>query len=218
MSAPVDVLVEAVVFVIVVAGVVTVPVNVGEAKFAFKFNAVCWAVETGFAVSAVLSTLPRPTIVDVIPLTVPVNVGEAKFAFKFSAVCWAVETGFAVSAVLSTLPRPTIVDVIPTVVPPTHKLPLMPTPPATISAPVDVLVETVVFVIVVAGVVTVPVNVGEAKLAFKSNAVCWAVETGFAVSAVLSTLPRPTIDLDIPPTVPVNVGEAKLAFKSNAVC
>ena len=41
---------------------------------------------------------------------------------------------------------------------------------------------------------TVPVNVGEAKFALRSRAVCWAVETGLAVSAVLSTLPRPTLD------------------------
>ena len=38
-----------------------VPVNAGDARFAFRFNAVCCAVDTGFAVSAVLSTLHRPT-------------------------------------------------------------------------------------------------------------------------------------------------------------
>ncbi len=48
---------------------------------------------------------------------------------------------------------------------------------------------------------TVPVNVGLARLAFKSKAVCCAVETGLAVSAVLSTLDN------TPPNVPVNVGE-----------
>jgi hypothetical protein len=34
---------------------------------------------------------------------------------------------------------------------------------------------------------------------------------------VLSTLPKPTIDLDIPATVPVNVGFANGAFASSAV-
>lgn len=34
----------------------TVPVNVGEATLALRFNAVCCAVDTGFAASEVLST------------------------------------------------------------------------------------------------------------------------------------------------------------------
>ena len=59
------------------------------------------------------------------------------------------------------------------------------------------------------GAVTMPVNVGVALLAFRSNAACCAVDTGLAVSAVLSTEPKPTIDLVIPETVPVNVGVAR---------
>ena len=55
------------------AGSVTVPVNVGEARFAFKLRAVWVAVDTGLFASLVLSTFPRPTIVAVIPETVPVN-------------------------------------------------------------------------------------------------------------------------------------------------
>ena len=45
------------------AGVVDngVPVNVGEAKLAFKFNAVCCVVDTGLLASEVLSTFPKPT-------------------------------------------------------------------------------------------------------------------------------------------------------------
>jgi hypothetical protein len=54
---------------------------------------------------------------------------------------------------------------------------------------------------------TVPVKVGEARFAFRFKAVCWAVLTGLLASDVLSTFPRPTIDLEIPDTVPVNVGE-----------
>ena len=63
---------------------------------------------------------------------------------------------------------------------------------------------------------TVPVNVGEAKGAFKSNAVCVAVETGLLASEVLSTLLKPTIVLSIPETVPVNVGLLIGAFKDSA--
>ena len=51
--------------------------------------------------------------------------------------------------------------------------------PSTTRAPVDV---------------TVPVNVGLSRLALRSSAVCVAVDTGFAESAVLSTFPRPTED------------------------
>ena len=49
------------------------------------------------------------------------------------------------------------------------------------------------------------------------RAACVAVETILAKSAVLSTLPRPTMAFVMPDTVPVNVGEAKLAFKLRAV-
>ena len=49
-------------------------------------------------------------------------------------------------------------------------------------------------------------------------AVACAVDTGFAVSDVLSTFPRPTWALVTPETVPVNVGFAFGAFRSRAVC
>ena len=41
-------------------GVVGVPVNAGLAKFAFKFKAVCCAVETGLSASLVLVTKFKP--------------------------------------------------------------------------------------------------------------------------------------------------------------
>ena len=44
----------------------TVPVNVGLARLAFRFNAVCVAVLTGFNKSVVLSTLASPTVALVI--------------------------------------------------------------------------------------------------------------------------------------------------------
>ena len=66
------------------------------------------------------------------------------------------------------------------------------------------------------GATGTPVNVGDANAAFKSNAVCVALEIGLFTSDVLSTLVRPTISLEIPLTVPVKVGDTMLAFKSNA--
>ena len=190
-----------------------VPVRVGEAKFAFKFKdastllmlafkfrAVCVAVDIGLLASDVSSALPKPIILFVIPPTVPVKVGEAKsafkfkdastllmLAFKFRAVCVAVEIGLLASDVLSALPKPTI----PFEMPP-----------------------------------TVPVKVGEAKsafkfkdastyvmLVFKSKADCVEVEIGLLASEVLSALPKPTMPFEMPLTVPVNVGDAMSAFK-----
>ena len=89
------------------------PVNVGEASGALRSSAACAAVLTGLAVSAVLSTLPRPTIVLVTPVTVPVNAGDASGALRSSAACAAVLTGLAASEVLSTLPRTRFVRAVP---------------------------------------------------------------------------------------------------------
>lgn len=88
-----------------------------DVAFAFASKAASVKVETGFAMSLVLSTLDNPTIALVTPETVPVNAGEAKFAFKFNAVCVAVLTGLLASLVLSTLPNPTIALVTPETVP-----------------------------------------------------------------------------------------------------
>ena len=59
---------------------------------------------------------------------------------------------------------------------------------------------------------TVPVNDGLESGAFKSSAVCCAVDTGLFASLVLVTSPSPTIDAVMPPTVPVKVGLFKFAF------
>ena len=61
----------------VAVGAKGVPVKVGEAIFAFKFKAVCCAVDTGLSASAVLVIFPKPTMDAVIPETVPVKVGES---------------------------------------------------------------------------------------------------------------------------------------------
>ena len=53
------------------------PVKLGELSGAFRFKAASWLVEIGLERSAVLSTLPSPTIEAVMPCTVPVNVGLA---------------------------------------------------------------------------------------------------------------------------------------------
>ena len=67
-----------------IAGVMplTVPVNVGDAKLAFKLKAVCVAVETSLFRSDVLLQLPSPTIADVIPFRVTVKVGLFNGAFS----------------------------------------------------------------------------------------------------------------------------------------
>ena len=41
-----------------------------------------------------------------------------------------------------------------------------------------------------------PVKVGPVKSAFKSKAICCAVDTGFPASVVLSTFPNPTLLAD----------------------
>ena len=53
---------------------------------------------------------------------------------------------------------------------------------------------------------TAPVKVGDASGAAASSAVCVAELIGLLASVVLSTLPSPTLDLDVPETVPVHVG------------
>ena len=163
------------------------PVKVGEARGAFKSNAFCVAVETGLSKSVVLFTLPKPTIVAVMPETVPVKVGEASGAFKSKAVWVAVEIGLSKSVVLSTFAKPTIVAVIPETVP-----------------------EKV-------GEASGAFSAKSELLAFASNAVCVAVEMGLSKSVVLFTLAKPTIVAVMPETVPVKVGEASGAFKSRAV-
>ena len=61
------------------------------------------------------------------------------------------------------------------------------------------------------GPVKLPVYVGLAIESYKFSAVCVAVLTGLLKSVVLSTLPKPTINLLIPLTVPVNVGLLSVA-------
>jgi cellobiose-specific phosphotransferase system component IIC len=84
-------------------GLVTVPVNVGEAVTAR-------VALLGIVVPLILVAVATPRLG-------VVNVGETKFAFKSKAVCCAVETGLLASEVSVTFPRPTWVAVTPETVP-----------------------------------------------------------------------------------------------------
>ena len=74
----------------------------------------------------------------------------------------------------------------------------------------------------------VPVNMGESNGALRAkelvtsdaialalNAVAVAELMGLFTSEVLSTLDKPTLVLETPPTVPVKVGDSMGAFKAN---
>ena len=78
---------------------------VTSVAFAFKSSAVCVAVDTGLLMSAVLSTLPRPTMALVIPDTVPVKVGDSIFAFKLIDVKYGLSID-AVSDMFSLVSAP----------------------------------------------------------------------------------------------------------------
>src|SRR4051812_48828467 len=94
-------------------------------------------------------------------------------------------------------------------------VPPPPPPAATAAVTYAVLAACVVFVPGAAvGTAGVPVNVGDTRSDFSAMAAACAVLTGFAVSAVLLTLPSPTIAADTPDTVPVNVGDASGAFRA----
>ena len=156
------------------AGTVTVPVNVGEAIGALsprfvavvvaKFSsspsaaasslrvfsasgAVSTRLETAVLTKAVVATAvelsPAVWVTAIVPVGsvgVPVSVGESSGALRSRAVWVAVDTGLFTSLVLSTLPSPT----------------------SPLTKPVGAVIEAPV------GMVTVPVNVGEASGAFVS--------------------------------------------------
>ena len=93
---------------------------------------------------------------------------------------------------------------------------------------VELSVEVCVLAVVPVGKDGVPVKVGESNEAFKakelvtSDAIALALKAvaaaklmGLSASEVLSTLDKPTIDLDMPATAPVKVGDSMGAFKAN---
>ena len=100
---------------IVPVGNVGVPVNIGLARFDLRVSASCWAVETGLAVSAVLSTESKPTIVLVIPATVPVKVGEARGAFEPMLAVSVVDKDASFPSAVASSPRVSkVVPAVPT--------------------------------------------------------------------------------------------------------
>ena len=82
------------------AAALTVPVNVGFARLAFRSSAVCVAVETGLFASDVLSKFARPTSVFVIPVGVLIT-GEVKVLFVRVSVPASVATSASLIAVFN---------------------------------------------------------------------------------------------------------------------
>ena len=158
--------------------------------------AVCVAVETGLLASEVLSTLPKPTspltnpVGEVIDapvgiITVPVNVGEVIGALASNAICKPLVLAIdnAASAIAVAFPvlvtTPVKFALVTTVV----ALPLEVTIPVkfalvVLAAATKAVVASAVVLspavwvtpMVPVGKVGVPVNVGEAIVAFSANA------------------------------------------------
>jgi hypothetical protein len=76
----------------------TVPVNVGLAKFAFKFNAVCCVVDTGLFASDIIY-ITQTNHYFCYSTYCTSKAGLAKFAFKFNAANCALDTGLLASLV-----------------------------------------------------------------------------------------------------------------------
>ena len=138
-----------------------------------------------------LSTLPRPTIVLSIPDTVPVNVGEARSALAESEVLNPSILDCAMAAKVEISASVIVPSVIFSEVIEASSIEVAFTPVNPEPSPTNAVAETVP-VAEMDPVFMVPVNVGEASGAFRSNAVCVAEEIGLSESEVLSTLPRPT--------------------------
>ena len=66
-------------------------VDVDVMAFCVALRASCVALEIGLCASAVLSTLPSPTMELVVSLTVPVKVGLANGAFDANWCCTVVK-------------------------------------------------------------------------------------------------------------------------------
>ncbi len=272
-------------------GSTTSPVNVGEAKFAFKSSAVCCAVLTGLLRSEVLLILPRPKLILALlaslapvpplatatmpetlvafpisePVTMPVRLPvtfPVTFPIKFEVILPAIKLPdaslftmvlavFCAVAVFANMDAPAIssllippilittgIDAVPPKSPANKILPLLvvvasatefvmvPEASAIAFATYAVVASLVllsfkacVTPVVPVGKTTSPVNVGEAKFAFKSSAACCAVLTGLFKSEVLSMLPSPKFVLaavaefaPVPPFVNATIPETLVAL------
>ena len=244
-------------------GNTTSPVNVGDAKFAFRSSAVCCAVLTGLFTSEELLIFPRPKLILALlasiapvpplatatmpetlvalpmsePVTIPVRlpvIFPVTFPIKFEVMLFAIKLPdaslfirvlavFCAVAVFAKMAAPAIssllippilittgIDAVPPKSPANKILPLLvvvasatefvivPEASAIAFATYAVVANLVllsfkacVTPVVPVGNTTSPVNVGEAKFAFKSSAFCCATLTGLLISEVLSTLPSP---------------------------
>ena len=145
---------------------VVLPVKVGDAELAFKPS----AVVTNAVVAICVVAVPG---VAVGANGAPVSVGDAKFAFRSREVCVAVETGLLASLVLSTFVKPISAFTIPVgefIIGLANVL-LVNVAVAAFFAASLVLFTFPKPTIVEVIPVTVPVKIGDAKGAFKSNAV-----------------------------------------------
>ena len=272
-------------------GSTTSPVNVGEAKFAFKSSAVCCAVLTGLLRSEVLLILPRPKLILALlaslapvpplatattpetlvalpisePVTMPVRLPvtfPVTFPIKFEVMLLAIKLpdaslftmvlavfcavavldNIAAAAISSLLMPPILITIgieaVPPKSPASKILPLLvvvasatefvmvPDASAMAFATYAVVASLVllsfkawVTPVVPVGKTTSPVNVGDAKFAFKSSAACCAVLTGLLTSDVLSIFPSPKFVLaevaefaPVPPFANATIPETLVAL------
>ncbi|GHT87549.1 hypothetical protein FACS189474_0610 [Bacteroidia bacterium] len=141
-------------------GVVTVPVKVGFAEFAFKFNAACVAVDTGLSRSDVLSTFCKAS-------NALVSATVKSLAVAAAAVLLPLKVLAGIAAkVLLVIPGRSAATIVLKAG----------TPFVALGAAINVF--AVCDGMVGTGVVTVPVKVGFAEFAFKSNAVTTAPVVG----------------------------------------
>ena len=276
---------------VVPVGSTTSPVNVGDAKFAFKSSAVCCAVLTGLFISEVLFIFPRPKLILALlaslapvpplatattpetlvalpisePVTMPVRLPvtfPVTFPIKFEVMLLALKLpdaslftivlavfcavavldNMAAAAISSLLMPPILItsgiEAVPPKSPASKILPLLivvasatefvmvPEASAIALATYAVVASLVllsskawVTPVVPVGKTTSPVNVGEAKFAFKSSADCPATLTGLFKSEVLSILPSPKFVLaavaelaPVPPFANATIPETLVAL------
>ena len=159
------------------------------------------------------------------PDTVPVKVGDAKLAFKLRAVCVAEETGAVRIPVTVKFPLTArSAESVALLVLVFHSRLNWSSQLSVIMLPSSSHRCILNFASVVATsrcllprlVQIFPFSTVTSVLCFAFSAVSIAEETGLSASAVLSTLVKPTIALEIQVTVPVKAGLAKEAFESTA--
>ena len=205
-KAPVDVVVEAVEFVIE-----TVPLDVNPVNVPTEVIEGCAAVANVPVILPVTDKAPPTFNAPPIP-TPPVTI-KAPVDVVVEAVEFVIETAplevNPVNVPTEVIEGCAAVANVPVMLPPTFNAPPIPTPPVTIKAPVDVVVEAVEFVIETAPLEVNPVNVPTE-----------VIEGCAAVANVPVMLP-PTFNAPPIPTPPVTIKapevveeEAVVSFKA----